>query len=166
MRHRPSRACAASPPLRASTASSAVRRGGQVVRRRSRKPKIAGSNPVRAWFLRLGSIVGASVFPCVSPLSSAMWHIFTFHIVFRRLPVPPFPVHPHSSAPRSPTQAEPGHQGSRAPAMSLFAGRPASPLPEPPFTQPHWAGRGWPGILVLPVVTLRPALGIGVAGGG
>jgi hypothetical protein len=37
-----------SPPLRASTSRSAVRRGGQVVRRRSRKPKIAGSNPVRA----------------------------------------------------------------------------------------------------------------------
>lgn len=26
-----------------------ARRGGQVVRRRSRKPKIAGSNPVRAY---------------------------------------------------------------------------------------------------------------------
>lgn len=46
--HRPLRACAASPPLRASSAPSAVRRGGQVVRRRSRKPKITGSNPVRA----------------------------------------------------------------------------------------------------------------------
>lgn len=43
------RACATSPPLRACTARLAVRRGGQVVRRRSRKPKIAGSNPVRAW---------------------------------------------------------------------------------------------------------------------
>lgn len=43
-RHAPP-APAPPPPLRALPAPSAVRRGGQVVRRRSRKPKIAGSNP-------------------------------------------------------------------------------------------------------------------------
>lgn len=75
------RACATSPPLRACTARLAVRRGGQVVRRRSRKPKIAGSNPVRAW--------GGSGPSCQVLLSILYVANFSFWSLLGRPLIPP-----------------------------------------------------------------------------
>ena len=65
--------------------------------------------------------------------------------------------HPSPSIPRLR-----GHQ-RRPGQFARFAGRPAPSLPGAPSPRPQCAGRGWPEIPVLPVGTLRPAVGIGVA---
>lgn len=118
--HPPPRACAASPPLRASTARSAVRRGGQVVRRRSRKPKIAGSNPVRACDRRWGFGRGRAHVPAPFPLLRG---IFSFSGSVQ--------ASFNSSSPEGSTTPHPAQ-----PSAARFRGRAGEPARPSPASAP------------------------------
>ena len=96
------------------------------------------------------------------PTSSITWRffVFTFHVCSGFLESHPSPCIPRLRG----HQRRPGQFARLAsPGWGALRPPPCAFSPRSPITPPQCAGRGWPEIPGLPVGTLKPALGAGVA---